>query len=232
MTRLLLAEDETMLAQAICYALEQEGFEVTHVENGEQALNLLAQEQFDIAIFDINMPKMDGLELTRHIRKQFELPILMLTALDGEANLLTGFEAGADDYLTKPFSYKELIVRIKALLRRTQASKKESGVVRQSIFTCGRLCIDTNSYLAQIDNNPLPLTLTEFRILTYLVTNLGRACSGREIIAAVQGYDAEESEAREILRVHIQHIRQKMKTQQGQPEHIENVYGVGYVIRG
>lgn len=231
MIRLLLAEDEMMLAQAIRFVLEQEGFTVIHAEDGEEALHLLTKESFDFAILDVNMPKMDGLELTRALRKQLDLPILMLTALSGEADLITGFEAGVDDYLTKPFSYKELIVRVKALLRRAQGQTR-SPIPQSTILTCGRLRVDTDSYLAQIDDIPIPLTLTEFRVLAYLVTNLGRACSGQEIITAVQGYDVAENEAREILRVHIQHLRRKMKTKSGQPEHIENVYGVGYVIRG
>lgn len=230
MVKLLLAEDEEMLAQAISYVLDREGIAVTHAKNGEEAIRLLEREVFDIAILDITMPKVDGLAVTRHIRQQQEIPILMLTALSGEADLLAGFEVGADDYLTKPFNYKELLARIKALLRRHQTQKSQTAV--RATLTHHRLYINPNSHLARMEDQTLSLTLTEFRILTYLMTHLGRVCNGKEILETIQGYEVEEIEAREILRVHIQHLRQKMKTQRGQPEHIENVYGVGYIIRG
>lgn len=229
MVKLLLAEDEEMLAQAICYTLNTAGLVVTHVKNGEEAISLLQTQSFDLAILDINMPKVDGLEVTRLIRQRQNTPILMLTALRGEANILTGFAAGADDYLTKPFSYKELLARVTALLRRSQASLPQPDL--EPLLSQGRLQLDPNTYVARLNEIILPLTLTEFRILAYLIEHTGRACQAKEILQAVQGYQLEEYEAREILRVHINHIRQKMKIGPDEPEYIENVYGIGYIIK-
>lgn len=229
LANLLLAEDEEILAQAIIYALKQAGMSLTHAKNGEEALRLLRTEMYDMAILDITMPKIDGLEVARHIRQQQDIPVLFLTALSGEENILAGFEVGADDYLTKPFSYKELLARIKAILHRSQKTSRRP--TQDTSLSLGQVSIDSNAYVAKMGDKILPLTLTEFHILVYLLSNVGRACGGREILKAVRGYEAEEYEAREILRVHIQHLRQKMKTKKDDPEHIANVHGIGYMIR-
>ncbi len=229
LTRLLLAEDEKILAQAIIYALEREGMVATHAKNGEEAIYLLDNYTYDMAILDITMPKVDGLEVARHIRKRQDIPVLFLTALSGESVVLSGFELGADDYLTKPFSYKELLVRVKAILRRGQAVSRQTA--SEASLSLDRLSIDSGSHIAKMDGEMIPLTLTEFHILAYLLNNVGRACGGKEILKIVRGYEAEEYEAREILRVHVQHLRQKMKTKKGDPEHVENVHGVGYMIK-
>ncbi len=229
MAKLLLAEDEEILAHAIIYALKQAGMSLTHAKNGEEALRLLRTSVYDIAILDINMPKIDGLAVARLVRQQQDIPILFLTALSGEENILSGFEVGADDYLTKPFSYKELLARIKAILQRNQRASRH--LAQETSLSVGRISIDSAGHVAKMDGKILPLTLTEFHILSYLIEKSGRACRGREILKAVRGYEAEEYEAREILRVHIQHLRQKMKTKKGDPEHIENVHGVGYMIK-
>ncbi len=228
MASLLLAEDEEILAQAIIYTLKQTGMSLTHAKDGEEALRLLRTKVYDMAILDIRMPKIDGLAVARLIRQQQDIPILFLTALSGEENILSGFEVGADDYLTKPFSYKELLARIKAVLNRSQ---KIAHPTQKNNLSLGKISVDSNALVARMGNKILPLTLTEFHILVYLLNNAGRTCRGKEILKAVRGYEAEEYEAREILRVHIQHLRQKMKTKKGDPEHIENVHGVGYMIK-
>jgi len=229
LAKLLLAEDEETLAHAISYALKRAGMSLTYAKNGEEALRLLRASVYDMAILDINMPKIDGLAVARLVRQQQDIPILFLTALSGEENILSGFEVGADDYLTKPFSYKELLARIKAILQRSQRASRHSA--QETSLSVGRISIDSAGHVAKMDGKILPLTLTEFHILSYLIEKSGRACRGREILKAVRGYEAEEYEAREILRVHIQHLRQKMKTKKGDPEHIENVHGVGYMIK-
>ncbi len=229
MANLLLAEDEEILAQAIIYALKQAGMSLTHAKDGEEALRLLRTNVYDMAILDISMPKIDGLAVARLVRQQQDIPILFLTALSGEENILSGFEVGADDYLTKPFSYKELLARIKAILYRSQKASRRP--TQKTSLSLGQISVDSDAFVARMGDKILPLTLTEFHILVYLLNNVGRACRGREILKAVRGYQAEEHEAREILRVHIQHLRQKMKTKKGDPEHIVNVHGVGYMIK-
>jgi DNA-binding response OmpR family regulator len=151
LTSLLLAEDEAILAQAIAYALEQAGMSLTHARNGEEALRLLRTNAYDMAILDITMPKIDGLEVARLIRQQQDIPILFLTALSGEENILSGFEVGADDYLTKPFSYKELLARIKAVLYRSQKASRRQA--QKTSLSLGRISIDSAGHVAKMDGS-------------------------------------------------------------------------------
>lgn len=226
MESILLVEDDCVQADAIIYALEKEGYRVCHAGTGPEALHLAAQSLPDLVILDLGLPELDGFEVCRGLRECSSVPILILTALDGESDLLRAFELGADDYLTKPFRYRELLARVNALLRRSH------GVLAQADdrHRVGLLRLDLPTQQAFLGPEPLPLTPTEFRILASLVDEHGRVLSCRALLQRAQGYEVSEAEAREIVRVHIWRIRNKMGCSPQDAEYIQNVRGIGYVI--
>jgi DNA-binding response OmpR family regulator len=229
MTTILLVEDATDLAQVIVRELEAVGYEVVHAVDGVAALEVHARHQPGLVILDWMLPRLDGLEVLRQIRRDSAVPVLMLTARDEEADRVIGLEVGADDYLTKPFSMRELIARVRALLRRIERVQQILEADRagaDAALTYGPLRLDPEAYRATLDEEPLDLTRTEFELLHLLLRNPGRAFSRTYLLDMVWGQTyvtGDRSVDNAILR-----LRRKLGDL---GEAIETVWGVGYRLR-
>ena len=225
--RVLLAEDEKRMAAAIVALLKQEKYDVDHMTDGASALLALESNMYDIAILDVMMPKMDGLEVCRHLRSHGDdRPILVLTARDGVSDRVAGLDAGADDYLPKPFALEELLARVRSLLRR--AAAEASGPSSQAEITFEDLKLNPDTRDVVRGNRTISLTRTEFALLQLLMTNPRRVLSRSTILEEVWGYDFPTSG--NALEVYIGYLRRKTE-QEGEPRLIHTVRGVGYVLR-
>jgi DNA-binding response OmpR family regulator len=229
MTTILLVEDATDLAQVIERELKAVGYDVLPAVDGVAALEMHARHRPDLVILDWMLPRLDGLEVLRHIRQDDAIPVLMLTARDEEADRVIGLEVGADDYLTKPFGMRELIARVRALLRRIERVEQILAADRagaDDALTYGPLCLDPEAYRATLDGDPLDLTRTEFELLHLLMRNPGRAFSRSYLLDTVWGetyITGDRSVDNAILR-----LRRKLGEL---GEAIETVWGVGYRLR-
>lgn len=230
MSTILLVEDERELARVVARELEAEGYQVIHTLSGQEALDLHTSRQPDLVILDWMLPGLDGLEVLRRIRQsapeESGVPVLMLTARSGEIDRVVGLEVGADDYLTKPFSMRELVARVRALLRRAarvQQILKEDRRTGQAPLRYAGVTLEPDTYLAALDGAPLELTRTEFELLHFLLRHPGRVFSRAYLLDAVWGeyYVARDrSVDNAILR-----LRKKLGDR---GEAIETVWGVGY----
>ena len=215
--RLLLAEDERDLSDALVAILKHNNYSVDAVYNGEDALNYLEADNYDGAILDIMMPKMDGWEVCREVRKNSKVPIIMLTARGDERDELLGFDLGVDEYISKPFSPKILVARVEAILRRTGQTGAED------VLSAGGIVIDKTAHLATVDDKPMDLSFKEFELLTYFLENQGIALSREKILNSVWNYDYF-GDARTI-DTHVKKLRSKMGDK---GEYIKTVWGMGY----
>lgn len=226
METVLLVEDNLAQADAIAYSLEKEGYHVVRAETGPEGLVQATNYTPDVVILDLSLPGMDGLEVCRSLRQCSAVPILVLTARDSEEDLLRAFDLGADDYLTKPFRYREMLARVHALLRRSKGQLASD----EGPLQVGRLRVDQESHQVTLAGQALSLTPAEFQLLVRLLQEQGRVLSCRTLLQHALGYDATEAEAREIVRVHIWRLRNKMDCTPDDLEYIHNVRGVGYMI--
>jgi DNA-binding response OmpR family regulator len=220
--KILIVDDEKKMVRMLKTCLEQEGYVTLEAYDGEAALDLWRREQPDLVVLDVLMPRLDGLEFCRRVRERAATPIIILSAKSEETDKLVGLELGADDYMTKPFSLRELVARIRALLRRfkAQADGEERCIVQ------GPLMIDRDEHRVEVDGRGVPLTATEFDILVALASHPGRVFSRRQIIDEVQG-DYFEGYERSV-DAHVGNIRKKILEQARDWSIIETVYGVGY----
>jgi DNA-binding response OmpR family regulator len=229
MTMILLVEDAADLAQVIVRELEAAGYETLHAADGLTALELHARHQPDLVILDWMLPKLDGLDVLRQMRKDSAIPVLMLTARDEEADRVIGLEVGADDYLTKPFGMRELMARVRALLRRIERVQQILEADRtkaDTALTYGLLSLDPDAYRATLDGELLDLTRTEFELLHLLLRNPGRAFSRSYLLDTVWGetyVTGDRSVDNAILR-----LRKKLGLL---GDAIETVWGVGYRLQ-
>lgn len=219
--RILVVEDEAQIVRLVRAYLEQAGFVVGVARDGEEGLLQFRQERPDLVILDLMLPKMDGLDLCRAIRKIAETPVIMLTARSEETDKLIGLELGADDYITKPFSPRELVARVRVVLRRMGAS--EPTVAPLSV---GLLTINPEMHSVYLDGKPVELTPTEFDILFLLAQHPGHVYSRAQLLDAIQG-DAYEGYERNV-DVHVKNLRRKVEVDPKEPRLIQTVYGVGY----
>jgi DNA-binding response OmpR family regulator len=227
---ILLVEDAADLAQVICRELEAAGYRVLHAGDGLAALELHAREQPDLVILDWMLPRLDGLEVLRHLRQHAPTPVLMLTARGEETDRVLGLEVGADDYLTKPFSMRELMARVRAMLRRTdlirQTLLEDREAIGGEVLTRGPLRFDTTAHLASLDGQPLELSPTEFALLHLLLRSPGRAFSRAYLLETVwrEAYiGGDRSVDNVVLR-----LRKKLGLL---GDEIETVWGIGYRFR-
>ena len=229
--KVLLVEDEKSIADGIIYNLKNEGLKVTHVDDGKIALDIFDEEHFDLIILDIMLPEVSGLEICKAIRKSSNIPIIMLTAKDDENDKISGLEMGADDYITKPFSVKELISRVKAVLRRTKNSELLHGVEDINFskeITIGNIAMNPLRYETKIDNEIIELRPREFELLYYLCENAGNIVSRDKLFSKVWGYSFAGNS--KTLDVHIQRIRERIEVNPKSPKRLVTIRGVGYKL--
>ncbi len=220
--RIMIVDDEESIRELLAYNLTKAGYDVVQAGDGRTALKLAAN--LDMILLDVMLPEIDGLEVCREIKSRSQtamIPIIMLTARDGEIDKVLGLELGADDYITKPFSMRELLSRIKAVLRRSQ-----HGPVQESQLAVGPLRIDFAAYKAFLGKEELALTPKEYELLKLFLTNVGRAYSRDELLEKVWGYEYYGDTR--TVDVHIRHLRAKLKAVPAVSDGIETVRGVGY----
>lgn len=224
MATILIIEDEPELVKVIQSYLEKAGFRVISAGRGNTGLSLWETHQPDLVILDLNLPGMDGLDVARAIRKTKDTPIIILTARVEEPDRLVGLELGADDYVTKPFSPREVVARVKAVLRRVNHSERLTKTI-----IAGGMKIDLDSHEVTRDGELLELTPTEFSLLSVLMSHPGRVYSRMQLLEATQGISYEGYER--TIDAHIKNLRAKVEKNSREPEHIETVFGLGYRFR-
>ena len=223
MTRILLVEDESSLSETLSFLLTREGFEVEIAEDGQIALDIFANGNFDIILLDLMIPKVPGNEVCRQIRTTSNIPIIMLTAKDTEVDKVVGLELGADDYVTKPYSTRELLARIKAVLRRNvkDEAQDDDGVVE-----IDGIRLDADRHTLHVQGALVAIPLKEFELLEYLMTNVGRVLTRGQLIDRVWGTDYYGDT--KTLDVHIKRLRSKVEADPAEPVHLVTVRGLGY----
>lgn len=217
----LVVDDEARLVNLVKAYLEQGGFRVVTARNGREALFVARQEKPDLIVLDIMMPEMDGHEFMRVHRQERPTPIILLTAKVEEDDKIIGLELGADDYLTKPFSPRELLARVRAVLRRGTQTVDSSARLR-----VGGVSVDLERFLVEVDGERIDLTRSEFDLLTILMGSPGRAFSRLDLLDRLQGTTFEGAER--TIDVHIKNLRSKIEPDSRKPRYVETVYGVGY----
>ncbi len=225
---ILVVEDDRKIARVVKVYLEHERFRVVTVENGKDAVDFISQEIPALVILDLMLPDMTGEEVCQELRDTGDFPIIMLTAKSSEEERVAGFSLGADDYVVKPFSPRELVARVKAVMKRAQ--KKDSGFSGPMSFNGGQLVIDTRDYEVTRGGLPLTLTPTEFKIIAVLAGFPGRVFTRGELVENALGYQFEGYER--SIDAHIKNIRQKIEDDPRNPVFIHTVYGVGYKFSG
>ncbi|MEH7385210.1 response regulator transcription factor [Bacillus sp. JJ1521] len=228
--KVLVVEDEQSIITLLQYNLQQAGYEVITAMDGEEGLEKALAEMPQIIVLDLMLPKLDGIEVCKQLRQnKVEIPILMLTAKDDEFDKVLGLELGADDYMTKPFSPREVVARLKAILRRT--SKKEVNleeITTSKQFVIGPLRILPENFEAYFNEEALDLTPKEFELLAYLAKNKGRVLTRDQLLSAVWNYDFAGDTR--IVDVHISHLREKVEKDSKKPNLIKTVRGLGYKL--
>jgi DNA-binding response OmpR family regulator len=225
MNEVLFADDELTIREAVAYALKVEGLKVRTYDTGSGALDATRDRSFDLAILDVVLPDISGLEVCRRIRASGGLPVMLLTAQDTEADLVLGFEAGADDYVRKPFSMTELVIRVRAMLRRQELDR---SLVQRSV-TVGDVTIDLARHEATVAGVNIRLTPTELRLLTLLAYE-DRAFSRREILEHV--WETVFVPDERSCDVHVANLRRKLEDDPANPQRVLTVRGVGYRLGG
>jgi len=226
MPSILIVDDEPNLRHSLSYALRQEGYEVAAAEDGERALELFRTAKPDLVVLDVMLPKMDGLAVCRAIRRESDVPVIMLTARGTELDTIVGLEVGADDYLAKPFSTRELIARIRAALRRAAGPRRASG--SQDIDAAG-LRIDVGRHQVVVDGRTVELKPREFQLLRFLASHPGQVFARNQLLASVWGLDyAGDSRT---VDTHVKTLRERLGDAPEEPRWIETVRGVGYRFR-
>ena len=230
--RILLAEDERELSDALVAILKHNNYSVDAVYNGEDALAYLQADNYDGAVLDIMMPKMDGWQVCREIRVNSKVPIIMLTAKGDDMDKILGLEYGADDYITKPFNILEVKARIKAIIRRN--NKKSGAAKRQksSVVTEGDLKLDRESRRVFIKDKEINLTAKEFDLLELLVTNPNKVYSRESLLEYVWGNKAMVSGDVRTVDVHVRRLREKIEPSPSDPKYVHTKWGVGYYFQG
>ncbi|WP_408007167.1 response regulator transcription factor [Pseudalkalibacillus sp. A8] len=230
--KILVIEDEESINTLLQFNLEQAGFEVITAMDGVTGLELAREEHPDLIVLDLMLPEMDGLDVCKNLRQSRHLiPILMLTAKDDEFDKVLGLELGADDYLTKPFSPREVVARVKAILRRSQyVSSQNQNRDDLESMKVGDLKVFPDNYEAFFEGVPLELTPKEFELLVYLVKNRGRVLSREQLLNAIWDYDFVGDTR--IVDVHISHLREKIEHNTRKPIYIKTIRGLGYKLDG
>jgi two-component system, OmpR family, response regulator RegX3 len=226
MTRILIVEDEVSFSEALAFLLTKEGFETAIAENGREAIEMFNANGADLILLDLMIPEVSGVEVCRSIRTQSQVPIIMLTAKDAEIDKVVGLELGADDYVTKPYSSRELIARIKAVLRRGIPDESIDG--DQDLLEVGPIRLNTGKHQVFVNSNPVALPLKEFELLEFLMRNSGRVLTRSQLIDRVWGGDYYGDT--KTLDVHIKRLRSKIEVDPANPVLIQTIRGLGYKL--
>ncbi|HZG79382.1 MAG TPA: response regulator transcription factor [Brevibacillus sp.] len=231
MTKILVVDDEVSIVKLLQFNLEKSGYEVVTAFDGMQALDMVKSEQPDFIILDLMLPKMDGMDVCKTLRQEKILtPILMLTAKDDELDKIIGLELGADDYLTKPFSPREVIARVKAILRRIQVTPEVAASPEHLVIAMGEIRIYPEKYEVYRQDTKVELTPKEFELLLYLANHQGRVLTRDQLLNAVWNYDFIGDSR--IVDVHVSHLREKLEDDTKNPRYIKTVRGLGYKLEG
>ena len=225
MCNILVVDDDKEIVKAIGIYLKNENYEILKAYDGEEAIKIINNEKVDLIILDIMMPKKNGIETLEEIRKDKNIPVILLSAKSEDIDKINGLNYGADDYITKPFNPVELIARVKALLRR---SKHVNIDIKESIVQNDGLIINDELKKVTVDGKETKLTPTEYNILLFLTKNKGKVYSIEEIYTNV--WDEESYAAENIIAVHIRHIREKIEINPKEPKYLKVIWGVGYKI--
>ena len=226
MKTILVADDEPTLVATLKYNLERESYAVVTAADGEDALAIARETRPDLIVLDLMMPGLNGLEVCRILRKEMQVPVLMLTARDDETDKVAGLELGADDYVTKPFSMRELTARVRALLRRSEYAPPPE----QDVMSTGDLIIDLPKRAVSRDGTHLPLKPKEFELLTFFARNPSRAFTREQLLNHIWGYDYAGDTR--TVDVHVRWLRQKIEAEPDQPTRLITIRGVGYRFDG
>lgn len=228
MKRVLVVDDEKLIVKGIKFSLEQDDMQVDCAYDGEEAVNLAKQTEYDMVLLDIMLPKLTGLEVCQQIREFSNMPIIMLTAKGEDMDKILGLEYGADDYITKPFNILEVKARIKAIIRRNGKKDEEAEQVRK--ITAGDLTLDCDSRQVYIAGKEINLTAKEFDVLELLVFNPNKVYSREVLLKTIWGSDYP-GDVRTV-DVHIRRLREKIEPNPGEPKYIHTKWGVGYYFQG
>ncbi len=223
--KILLVDDEKTLVKALTFNLEKEGYQVIPAYEGEEALKKMEAENPDLLILDLMLPGLDGFEVCRRVRKNYDIPIIMLTAKGDDIDKILGLELGADDYITKPFNPRELLARVKAILRRSNS--QNSSI--KNLIKIQDLQIDLYQHRVRVKDQEIDLTSKEFALLNLLASNPGRVYSREQLLEQIWGYNYY-GDARTV-DVHIRHLREKIEMDPSNPRYILTVWGTGYKFR-
>ena len=226
--RVLVVDDEKLIVKGIRFSLEQDGMEVTCAYDGEEALTFAREQQFDIILLDIMLPKLSGFEVCQQIREFSNVPIIMLTAKGDDMDKILGLEYGADDYITKPFNILEVKARIKAIIRRTAKQEKKADTAGR--IQAGDMTIERDNRRVYIEGREINLTAKEFDVLELLATHPNHVYSREKLLTMVWGADYP-GDARTV-DVHIRRLREKVETNSSEPKYVHTKWGVGYYFKG
>lgn len=226
--KVLVVDDEKLIVKGIRFSLEQDGMEVTCAYDGEEALACAREQQFDIILLDIMLPKLSGFEVCQQIREFSNVPIIMLTAKGDDMDKILGLEYGADDYITKPFNILEVKARIKAIIRRTAKQEKKADTAGR--IQAGDMLIERDNRRVYIEGREINLTAKEFDVLELLATHPNQVYSREKLLTMVWGADYP-GDARTV-DVHIRRLREKVETNSSEPKYVHTKWGVGYYFKG
>ncbi|WKK60779.1 response regulator transcription factor [Corynebacterium sp. P3-F1] len=226
-TTILIVEDEESLADPLAYLLEKEGFNALVAADGQTALTDFAANNVDLVLLDLMLPGMSGTDVCKKLRATSDVPIIMVTARDSEIDKVVGLELGADDYVTKPYSTRELIARIRAVLRRrSDVAEPEAEAPSDNVLEGGRVRLDVERHTVFVDDTPVPMPLKEFDLLEYLMRNTGRVLTRGQLIDRIWGSDYVGDT--KTLDVHVKRLRTKIEKEPSRPEQLITVRGLGY----
>jgi two-component system response regulator VicR len=227
--KILVVDDEKPISDIVKFNLTKEGYEVYTAYDGEEALEQVKEVEPDLILLDLMLPKMDGLEVAREVRKTYDMPIIMVTAKDSEIDKVLGLELGADDYVTKPFSNRELVARVKANLRRGSSAGKEVEEPANSELPIGDLTIHPDAYMVTKRGAAIELTHREFELLHYLAKHIGQVMTREHLLQTVWGYDYF-GDVRTV-DVTVRRLREKIEDNPSHPNYLVTRRGVGYYLR-
>ena len=231
MASVLVVDDEKLIVKGMRFSLEQDGMEVDCAYDGEEAIGLAKQKEYDVVLLDVMLPKFDGYEVCQAIREFSEMPIIMLTAKGNDMDKILGLEYGADDYITKPFNILEVKARIKAIMRRNAKKGRRDRQAESRLVTAGDLKLDRDSRRVFIGEKEINLTAKEFDLLELLTCNPGKVYSREQLLTFVWGNKAMDTGDVRTVDVHVRRLREKIEPSPSDPKYVHTKWGVGYYFR-